>query len=262
MISWGRRLSDMHEDREEELEEQVCLYAIGDGVPWIWKQVHTRLPSVAAESFAVKGLHGLLRETTAVVPIRLMLFVCLIIFGIGLAQARAGDFYVVTGTFSSQEQAQDRAALTGGWVLGTDLYSKLAPGRFAVVRGPFRNLKEAQVEMTLLKKSGLLGATYVRDAGRPRLPSHIGSSAATPVIIAALLGELAVEVADEAGGTHPCEPQEPYQAVTISYVGVNRHWDAAAGEDKLEPTRKAIDLGGFWVIKRTGEIQRMRICAE
>jgi hypothetical protein len=50
--------------------------------------------------------------------------------------ARASDFFVVTDTFKSQQDAQTRAASVGGWVLDTDAYSGLGPGLFAVVRGP------------------------------------------------------------------------------------------------------------------------------
>ena len=179
-----------------------------------------------------------------------------------LSLALAGDFYVITGTFVDQKPAQEYAAGTGGWVLDTDVYSNSAPGRFAVVRGPFTNTKAAQAEMVSLRQSGSFKEIYVRDVGKLRLPLNLGSPDATPAILAALLGELAVEVTDHPGSMNPCEPQEPYQAITLSHVRLNRRWNAAAEKEVIEPIRQTIDLGGFWVLKSTGEIQRMRICAE
>jgi len=67
------------------------------------------------------------------------------------ARARAADFFVFTDTFKSQQDAQDRAALVGGWVLDTDTYSGLAPNLFAVVRGPYSTRQVADRRLKELK---------------------------------------------------------------------------------------------------------------
>ena len=79
-----------------------------------------------------------------------MLFVTLVVlFTVG--SARAGEFFVVTDTFKSQREAQDRAASVGGWVLDTDAYSGFSPNLFAVVRGPYANRQSADQRLRELK---------------------------------------------------------------------------------------------------------------
>ncbi len=173
------------------------------------------------------------------------------------APAYAGDFYVITDTFTSQAKAQEKAALNGGWALDTDLYDNLKPGLFVVVRGPYKNQNDANKELASLKQTGGLRDTYVKDAGQSKLPGNIGETMLNFAVLTAILGEIEIDVSDHRGGDNPCEPQEAYQAVHLSYVGLDRQ---SAG--KFSPKREEIKLGGFWIIKRTGEIDRMRVCAE
>ena len=197
------------------------------------------------------------------IAVRWVLFLFLAVSLLGFPSfAYTGDIYVITGTLRSQREAQERAALTGGWVLDTDLYTKLSRGHFAVVRGPFKERKEAQLEVQRLRQSAAFRKVFSQDAGQLRLPVKDRSSASRSAVFAALLGEIAAETTEQPGGANPCEPQEPYQLVTFSYLNVDRKWDKATEQDQLQTFRKTLDLGGFWVIKRTGEIQRMRVCTE
>jgi len=177
------------------------------------------------------------------------------------ARARAADFFVFTDTFKSQQDAQDRAALVGGWVLDTDTYSGLAPNLFAVVRGPYSTRQVADRRLKELKAIKTYKSAYVKEGGAVRIAPALAISV-SPRVLAALLGELSVAVTDRPGATNPCEPQEPYQEVTLSVVTLDRTIDAKTDADGFKPRRVTLDIGSFRVIKRTGEVERMRICAE
>lgn len=43
----------------------------------------------------------------------------------------ANDYYVITGTYETQHEAQQIAALKGGWVLHTGFYNQLTANLFA-----------------------------------------------------------------------------------------------------------------------------------
>ena len=173
----------------------------------------------------------------------------------------AADFFVVTDTFKSQQDAQNRAASVGGWALDTDAYTGFGPGLFAVVRGPYTSRQVAERELKELKTIKTYRTAYVKDAGALRLPPNLVKSV-PPKVLAALLGELSIAVTDRRGGENPCEPQEPYQDVSISVVTLDRTYNDKTGTDGTKPRRLDLDIGGFWVIKRTGEIERMRVCTE
>ncbi len=175
--------------------------------------------------------------------------------------AQASDFFVITDTFKSQQDAQSRAASIHGWVLDTDAYSGLGPGLFAVVRGPYASRSVAEQHLKELKQIKTYKAAYVRDAGMLRLPTTVAKSV-PPKVLAALLGELSIAITDKPGGSNPCEPQEPYQDVTVSTATLDRTYNDKTGTEGVKPRRLELDLGGFWVIKSTGEIERMRVCAE
>ena len=92
------------------------------------------------------------------------LVLCVVSVGCG-EMAFAADFYVVTATEKSHESAQKTAANTGGWVLDTDLYPKLQPGLYSVVRGPFGGKAAAASELASLKAVAQFKDAYVADAG-------------------------------------------------------------------------------------------------
>jgi len=184
----------------------------------------------------------------------------LLVFSVA-PRALAADFFVVTDTFKSQEDAQARAAMVGGWVLDTDAYSGLAPSAFAVVRGPYATRLVADQRLKELKAIKTYKTAYVKDAGVLRIAPALGHWA-SPKVLAALLGELSVVVSEKPGGTDPCEPQEPYQEVALTIVTLDHGIDPKTEADTFKPRRVDLDIGGFWIIKRTGEIERMRICAE
>src|SRR4051794_12059934 len=110
-----------------------------------------------------------------------------------VGSAHAADFFVVTDTFTSQQDAQSRAASVGGWVLDTDAYSGLAPNLFAVVRGPYANRQVADQRLKDLKAIKTYKAAYVKDAGALRVAPILARSV-PPKVLTALLGELSVEV--------------------------------------------------------------------
>jgi hypothetical protein len=178
---------------------------------------------------------------------------------IGAAPAFAGDQFIILGIEETQAAAQSAAATSGAWVLDTDLYPKLPPNRYAVVHGPFVTAFAARAELAVLKGAGEVGAS-VRDAGECRLAVGLGDGRVPASVFTALLGELTVEVEDRPGSTSPCEPQEAYQKVEVRVTALG-----PAGGDKAAPLQavpQVLPLGGFFVIKRTGEVQRLRICVE
>ena len=168
--------------------------------------------------------------------------------------AARADYFIITATEQSKELAQRTAAQKGGWVLDTNLYSALTPNRYAVVRGPFVKAADAREALTVLHK-GYPGA-YMKDAGSIRITTLFGRNS-PPVIAAALLGELSVTLIEKGGGGNPCEPQEPYVDIQLSFVSVE-----PMGNGNTEPVRREIDFGSLTLINRTGEIQHMRVCLE
>jgi hypothetical protein len=176
--------------------------------------------------------------------------------------AAADDFYVITGTYKTQKEAQQIAANKGGWVLYTNFYSQLTPNLFAVVRGPFKTNKDADKELAFLKEGGRYPGSYVKNAGAINIGVKIGNKALSPQMLAALLGEIRIDVMEQKGGGDPCEPEEPYKQLSLSYVTVERSVDEKKEEAVLKPREVEIDAGVFWEIKRTGEVEHMRICAE
>jgi hypothetical protein len=175
--------------------------------------------------------------------------------------ARANDFFVITDTFKSQQDSQGRAAAVGGWALDTDAYSGLEPERFAVVRGPYATAEAATKRLEQLKKTKTYSSAYVKDAGTLRLAANLTGSG-SPKVLAALLGELSITLKDMPGGGDPCEPDEPYQEVSVSVVTLDRTGSPESDKEGFKPRRVTLDIGELRVIKRTGEIARMRICAE
>jgi len=192
--------------------------------------------------------------------IKLVLLASAIVISVA-GRTKAADFFVVTDTLKSQQDAQARAALVGGWVLDTDAYTALAPGLFAVVRGPYSSRQVADQQLKELEAIKTYKTAYVKDAGTLRVAPAFARSV-PPKVLAALLGELSVVVTDRPGGTNPCEPQEPYQDVAVSVVSLDRTAGLKTETQGLKPRRVNLDIGGLWVIKRTGEVQRMRLCAE
>jgi hypothetical protein len=81
-------------------------------------------------------------------------------------------------------------------------------------------------------------------------------------MIAALLGEILIKVGESKGGSHPCEPQEPYEQLTLSYITVVRKWDDKNQRALDQPKAVPIDVGAFRQIKSSGQIEHMRICVE
>jgi hypothetical protein len=157
------------------------------------------------------------------------------------AQEAGGPFFVYLGSFSEKPSAQAHAARHGGWVLRTDLYRGLAPGFFAAVLGPFRERPDAEAALTLVQAD--LPDAFVRAAGEPVLPRALGEAA----LLAAVLGDLVVDVSAEADADDPCAPAEPHLTVLVGFAQTRgRAEDAPAA--------------GFWLIERTGEVRPIVLC--
>ena len=174
----------------------------------------------------------------------------------------ADDFYIIIGTYKLQKEAQQAAATKGGWVLNTNFYDRLTPNLFAVVRGPFTTKKLADHHLAILMKSGKYRGSYVKNAEMINIQVKIGNKALSPQMLAAILGELRIEVTEHKGSSNPCEPQEPYKGLSFSYVTIARGYDEKKEELLFSPQDVPIEVGAFWEIKSTGEINRMRVCAE
>lgn len=174
----------------------------------------------------------------------------------------ADDFYVIIGTYKVQKEAQQAAATKGGWVLNTNFYNKLTPNLFAVVRGPFSTKKMADDQLAMLMESGKYRGSYVKNAETINIQVKTGNRAISPQMIAAILGEFRIDVIEHKGGSNPCEPQEPYKGLTFSYVTLARGYDEKKDKLSFNPQDIPIEVGAFWEIKSTGEIDRMRTCAE
>jgi hypothetical protein len=180
---------------------------------------------------------------------------------LGPVEAAAGDHFIILGTERSQEAAQQVAAMSEAWVLDTDLYPKLPPNLFAVVRGPYVTSAEARAELAFLQTGGEYEEAQVKDAGACRLPPNLGGAKLPAAVFTALMGELSVEVTDKPGSTNPCEPQEPYQRVEIRLMRLELAGEGA-DPSRIRAVPQTLPVDGFFVIKRTGEIQRLRICME
>ena len=154
------------------------------------------------------------------------------------AQDGGGPFFVYTGTFASKPAAQRHAGLHGGWVLRTDLYRGLTPGYFAVVRGPFAARADADAARDALVTD--FPDAFVRAAGDPVLPRALGDAA----LLAAVLGDLVVDVSGGLDAGNPCAPAEPYLTVLVGF------------EQDEGPA------AGYWLIERTGEVQPIVRCGE
>jgi hypothetical protein len=179
--------------------------------------------------------------------------VVLLILG---SSAGRADHFVITATEDSKDLAQKKAAEKGGWVLDTNLYAALTPNKFSVVRGPFARPGDAQQELKFLQSDKRYPGAYVKDAGEIRISALFGGKS-TPAIAAALLGELHVTLTEHPGGANPCVPQDPYVDVQLSFMSLERNADGTG-----QAVLRKIDLGSLTIIKRTGEIQHMRVCWE
>jgi hypothetical protein len=173
----------------------------------------------------------------------------------------ASDFYVITSSHKSQEEAQQMAAEKGGWVLISNFYKSLSPNTFAVVRGPFKTQKEADKKMKSLKKSKEYSQAYTKNAGDINLNGIIESKKISSQILAAILGEVQILGEENSGGNNPCEPEEAYTDYSLNYHTLERGVDKS-GNDSFKAKRVKLDIGSISQIKSTGEISRMRICAE
>jgi hypothetical protein len=171
------------------------------------------------------------------------------------------DYYVITYTNQSQRAAQQETTSTGGWVLDTDLYPNLAPGLYAVVRGPYHSSDEATRQLEWLQSGDDYPDAYIRNAGQIRLRAGV-SSGVPPAMVAALLGELEFEVEERAGAENPCEPQAPYHRVQLVWWEPSRSPDPETGAVRWSVMRNEVRFGGFWWIDASGVVEHMRACFE
>lgn len=95
--------------------------------------------------------------------IRIIVITLLLTFPV---YGKADDFYVITGTYKAQKEAQQVAALKGGWVLNTNFYSQLTPNLYAVVRGPFKTKSEAAKQLSWFLDGDRYPGSYIKNAGK------------------------------------------------------------------------------------------------
>lgn len=176
------------------------------------------------------------------------LFLLVLLLAVGLparaqsvlgASSSEGALFVYLGSFSSKASAQVHARLHDGWVLRSDLYRGLSPGYFAAVLGPFRTRADADEALAGVQLD--VPGAFVREAGAPVLPPSLGDAA----LLAAVLGDLIVDVSAEPDDANPCAPTEPHLTVLVGF-------DQTQGADA--------PAAGFWVVERTGEIRPILLC--
>ena len=195
------------------------------------------------------------------------LFCCGLFAAGGNTQPSGGDasYFIVIGSFPDSDSAQDRAAVTGGWVLRTDLYSGLEPGAFLVVRrGPYNSEQEAEAAREAMTKYGAWSAARVVSGGGPS--NHLKAIAGDvpPEVVAALLGELRIGLTEHVPDGGLCAPDEPYQSISLSYKSYARQpvEDGLPGETRNVPWERPLDIGHFTRVVRSGELSRLRVCRE
>lgn len=130
------------------------------------------------------------------------------------------------------------------------------------MRGPYRTKQAADKQLAWLKDGGNYPGSYVKNAGAINIQLKIGNKAVSPHMLALLLGEIRIVVTDQKGATNPCEPQEPYRDISLSYVTVARVYDDKKGEVIYKPQDVPLDIGAFREIRGSSELEHMRICAE
>jgi hypothetical protein len=171
-----------------------------------------------------------------------------------------GDYFIFTHTFNEQQQAQKTAVINGGWVLNTSFYSKLTPNLFAVVKGPFKTKINAQKNFHKENKDA-----YIKNAGEIELNKGLLAAKISPQILVALLSEMNVSITEvkQKSEYHPCEPQEPYFDINVNFYSIKKNWNEGTKTETFDDIEeKFVDFGGFWSIINSGEIDRLRICAE
>ena len=160
---------------------------------------------------------------------------CAVLLGLGTAGPGAAAFqttdnyYVIVSSDTTRAEAEARTS-AGTWVLDTNLYPRLSPNLYAVVRGPYPDLPMAEGVLDFARRSH--PDAYIRNAG----PPDIGQDEPR-ALVAAVLGTVEVDVTREPGGRHGCEPQEPYAVIA------------------------ALGAAEFHVITRTGELRPPIPCA-
>ena len=166
------------------------------------------------------------------------------------------NWFVVSSTHTEHREAQDTAAEHGGWVLNGGLYHGLKSGEFHVVHGPFADKAPAQALTKRMKKADK--GVKLKHAGEAFTLPGLDVD---PNVLVALLGEVSIKTEWHKGGESPCEPQEPYQEVTLEWSSVQPQLDPA-GNVSVQTVREDAGLQGFWVLQSTGAVERMRACLE
>ncbi len=176
------------------------------------------------------------------------------------SSAAAENWFVITSTFDTQRAAQVAVVDHGGWTLDTDAYSGLAPGMYAVVRGPFSTRATAESDLAWLTDGGRYPGAYAKEAGEPLLPAALIGSASSAAL-AWLLGEIAIEIGPEEQPENPvCTPDEPYREIKLLWTKVDSRID---GEElRFFAQRVPLDVGFLAVVSRTGELFTSKICLE
>ncbi len=168
------------------------------------------------------------------------------LFAMLSSTALAGDWYVITATTSTQEQAWTAAAELGGWTLDHDLYDGLKPEKWSVVHGPYSKPASAKKALRLLQRERGYEQAYIKEAGNLLLPAPIGTTGVPPIALVALLGELEVRAVARDAGEGPCAPDQPYWDISLSVRDVR---------GKVSEPQELDQLGVISVLRETGEVR-------
>jgi hypothetical protein len=161
------------------------------------------------------------------------------------ADSAPATLFVVTASERTREAAAAKVKDSGGWLLDTNLAPGLTPDLFAVVRGPFKTMDQANAVLAALKMETGFSGAFVKDGGKLRIP----------VQYAALLGQFTVATIDRLGSeNNPCAPQEPFTELEASY-------EQTTPDGQMTSTA-SLSLGSFWIVKSTGEVNRAAVCGE
>lgn len=188
--------------------------------------------------------------------------ILIVIFLLFSFEAFAESYFVVSGSYEQQDEAQREAVLNGGWVLNTNFYSKLKPNFFAVVRGPFKSKRVASKVLLELQKTNRFKNSYIKDAGTVALIEGIDKSGIPLEIVLAILGEIRIDYQKVDRGRNPCEPSGEFIDYSLHYYSLKRVWEQSKNLSRFESAQYRVDIGGLWLIGQDQSIERMRKCFE
>lgn len=183
------------------------------------------------------------------------------------ASLRSTSYFVVTALESSKTEAQALAAVEGGWVLNTNLYRGLPSDLFAVVRGPFQREQSAASRAAELSSHSTWADAYVQAVGAPSevllaVAEAFGRDLPLQAV-AALVGEVDLDLVRNPGGSTACEFEEPHFELQLTVARSVLQLDPENDARFLRVAeRKSLDSLGLYLVEKTGVVDALRQCRE